>query len=430
MSIDVIEYLQKLESLFKSFGAIGGIGLICSTLGLACLAVQLKTKDGNGAEDTSQKRVEQATREVFGDVSLMERNEEGRTKVSNVIAISKFAGIKFDDKTYNISDFLQDLHSLLSIKKNQKGRVDELRGKLVHDISSPKKFDPPYLKPYAKSLVGMTHFIEGQGLANSREALAWIKPAMDDPLYKDKEAESISNVRGICHAIQMRDASLTLDQRVSHAIEAHKYFVEAIAIRAQAAGSPGTVVRYRFFTNHAEWCIDLYDLIASAPETQKKLLCSLAMQHITDISSKSNELFGLQLFDLKSIDSNDCLALLLKSSCTASEQALNSAESEDLGKNRPAIYFCTVLVGIAVTHENIQRPGGLQLGLSADFAKRISPTGLVENLVRAVDLWKVEMPATNIAEHIQENPITKKWITDIPDLAETYDGVLQMLLKK
>ena len=431
MNIDILDYLQKLEAFFKSFGALGGIGVICSVLGLACITIQLRSKEGGRPTDSEQReKIEKAAREVFGDVSLMERNEEGRTKVSNVMAIAQFADVRFDAATYNIGNFLNDLHDLLSVKKNEPGRIDQLRGKLVHDVSSPKKFEPAYLKPYAKSLIGMTHFIEGQGLAKSREALAWIEPAMKDPSYREAEAESISNVRGICHAIQMRDDKLPLDQRVSQALEAHKYFIESIAIRARAAGSPGTIVRYRFFTNHAEWCIDLYDLIASAPDSQRRLLCNLAMQHISEISSKSAELFGLQLFDLKAFDTSDCQAILLKSSCTAVAQALNSAESTDVGRSRPAIYFCTVLVGVAIAHENLQRKEPLQLDLSSTFAARLSPMGLIESLKRAVDLWKEETPAPVIAEQIQENPITKKWLKDVPDLEVAYQGILQFLLKK
>jgi hypothetical protein len=172
------------------------------------------------------------------------------------------------------------------------------------------------------------------------------------------------------------------------------------------------VVLYRFLTNHCEWCVDVYSLLDEVSGTERAPLLAQLTQYMSQANLSSPGWVGYEVFPNE--NASDPILRLFESSCTACKQALATAKhnQDEIGKSRPAIHFGSVLVGLAICHEEKHRNNKLALDSRSltDFREETrSSKKLIENLTAAVTLWRAERPREAILRELQDNDVIRRW---------------------
>jgi hypothetical protein len=426
--------VEDIVSFFKTYGPVGGVAFIFILIGVALLLYRIHEVGTVGVTPSAtvpqqREQITQIAKDTFGDISLMERNEESRRKVSNVLAILKFLGVISSGDTYGIDRFYADLLDVMTVQKGDKAQLDIIRNRLLKLLNDENTtYDPKYLQPYAQSILGMTYLIEGQDRQAGENCLHWVNLAQEGikSRFADAQVETIVNVRGICYAIRARDvsdATQTPLDRVDYFIKAHGDFLEAWRIR-QRLRTNSTIVEYRFFTNHVEWCVDVYSVLAAATSSDRNLAEPQLRKYMIAVDNESARLFGTPLFQCNQYQSRPTIVLFV-SAGNAAKRALRLSEVKDIGARRPAIHHNIVLLGVASDRAGSES-AETRAAIDAQHGDLLAIPARTEHLRIATRMWLEEYPKDIVERIIEDSPIVPEWIKGTP-FEQEYRQVMQEL---
>jgi hypothetical protein len=211
-----------------------------------------------GPTDEQRRKLEELGRQVFGRLSLLERGEEDRRRVAEVVAVADFLAASRAD-CYDFAAFFRDLDEFMGLfargsKEALAGNALVFRDKLRRRLSPGATFQPPFLAGYVQGLVGISYLAERQDRNAGAHALKYIRDALRILGKSAGLVGSLLNAQAICYALLSRDGA-TAEERV-------KYTLKAVGAFAQAEqADPGTApARYRFHVNYVEWSVQTYGL--------------------------------------------------------------------------------------------------------------------------------------------------------------------------
>ncbi len=415
---------------FDQFPQWGAVGMILVLVGLALLGRQITVLRHDGADQSDLLTEEQLRRrliergvEVFGSLSIVERDEHQRALAREIVGIADF--LVLDDKVheYDICRFYKDLLGVISVESKPRGTYARLRDRLMYATGRPlEEFDPPFLKSWYSALAGVTWIAEGQSPERARHALPLLDVA-DQQLkrdYPEMRVSVIVNVRGIANAILMRDSSRPDVERIQHAIDAHRDFVSTLKIRQTLGDSDGERNSYRFYANHAEWCADVYHLWMELSSDNK-----IELHRALSTYMKSNGAQELLLFDSEREvpDTEQILSTLFRSGLRAIEEGLKLAHDPKLGRHRPAIHHSAVLLGISYARSQ----SGQHSVSSIVSGFSLNDDDLVKHLQQAVDLWRREYSPERTLRNLRDNSILERWKACAPSFAGELDAIVDQL---
>lgn len=431
----VPETLKAMLEFFKDFGLVVGIGTAVMLLGLSIIlygvrqlkeAASTSLPQNNTTSSADAVRFQQLATDTFGDISLMERNEEGRRKVSNVQSLAQFLGFaKKEGSDYTIVRFYDDLFDLMTLRKDDGQRISDKRDQLAQLLQNGTKFEQNYLKDYVKALLGMTFVIEGQDPQNCQKALTWINDAEQDleEHFPEARAESIVNVRGICRIVQARNAdngSRTILDRVRLSLDAQKDFSAALKLRA-TRHSPGTINQYRYLTNHVEWCADVYYLWSQLGEADRPVADEIITARMRDFDIDAQKIFGFPLFSVSS-SSQSAGPLLLNSACAACIEGIKrSSGSEIDGRSRPAIHISALILAVALDHASRAHP---PIPIPDSIKSEVGRNAISKHVEPAIQQLLEENSPESVRRLLSDSPVLTSWISE-SSFKEQYEAAIK-----